>query len=468
MSRRTAIAKPLVALTMLAVAAVLVGACSSTSRPNGNSAGLTAHDYAAFAGITDPTYTHGDDCVGDLNKDGYNDVLINSHTDQWKLFYGSASGRFTPAPIQIPRGDRHGCAFADFNGDGLLDIYWSFGDCKGSGKCLNAKQLWIQQPNHTFVDEAAKWGITDAGSRGRAPVVVNANGDRRPDLFTGEDVGVKYPSSNKLWINEGNHFVLHNGQPTLEIGANCDAAADLTHNGLDDIGVCSPKNGFHLYRALGNGNYVDATTSFGLATYGKRAVRLADVNNDGWPDLISVTQKRVTVTLNDHGHFGKPVFSLTTKDAMDAALGDTTGDGHLDLYVQMGRKDPGPDKLFLGDGTGHFVPGPPIPMKHGDGESVTVLPHWRNGRDAFIVNNGYEYYTRGDHQLIAIDGTNRAPSNKSPSTSTLPLLPAALVPDLLTASIPPRRRLLRRRRDPERPSGGRGALRPPRTRRMTR
>ena len=411
MSHRSRAVRSLVAVTVLVVAAAVLGACSSSSGGKTTTAkGLTATDYAKWAGIVDHTLTHGDDCVGDLNKDGHPDVLLNSHTDQWKLYYGSASGKFTLAPFGIPRGDRHGCAFADFNGDGLLDIYFSFGDCRGSGKCLNPRQLWIQQPNHTFVDEAAQWGITDKYSRGRAPVVLDANGDKRPDLFTGEDTGVKYPSSNKLWINEGNHFVLHNGPPTLEIGANCDAAADLTHDGLDDLAVCSPTKGFHLYRALGNGNYVDATTAFGVPAYGKRSVRFADVNHDGWADIITVAQKRVTVILNDHGHFGKPVFSLTTKNAIDAALGDTTGDGNLDLYVQMGGT--ATDKIFLGDGTGHFTPGPTIPAKHGSGESVTVLPHWRNGRDAFIVNNGWETI-RGDRQLIAVDGTSSSPSTKT-------------------------------------------------------
>ncbi len=40
--------------------------------------------------------------------------------------------------------------------------------------------------------------------------------------------------------------MLHAGPPTLEIGDvnNCPAAADITHDGLDDIGVCTPTQGF--------------------------------------------------------------------------------------------------------------------------------------------------------------------------------------------------------------------------------
>ena len=45
--------------------------------------------------------THGDDCVGDLNGDGHLDVLLNIHTDQWQLLYGTANGNFTPAPTQF-------------------------------------------------------------------------------------------------------------------------------------------------------------------------------------------------------------------------------------------------------------------------------------------------------------------------------------------------------------------------------
>jgi hypothetical protein len=396
-------------ISVVAVLLSVLSACGggSDAKPANNTtvAGLTARDEAGSAGLADRTRTHGDDCVGDINGDGHADVLLNSHTDQWRLLYGSARGVFTPAPTPIPKGDRHGCVFADFNGDGRFDIYFAIGDCKGT--CRNAKELWIQRPDHTFVNEAAQWGISDPESRGRVPIEVNANGDKRPDLFTGEEVGVNFPSANKLWINTGTKFVLQKGPPTGEIGNNCAAAADLTHNGLDDIAVCTPTKGFFLYRALGNGNYSLATTSFGLQPYGRRTVRFVDVNHDGWPDFISVTQKRVTVQLNDHGHFGKAVFSLPTDNAQDVALGDADGDGNLDVYVQMRATNADPDRIFLGDGTGHFVAGPSVPQRHGEGESATVLPGWRNGRDAFIVNNGYEE-TYGERQLIVVDGTRRS------------------------------------------------------------
>ncbi len=265
-------------LGVVAVVALLLGGCGSGSSAKGASTtGLVARDEAQAAGIFDHTRTHGDDCVGDVNKDGYVDVLLNSHTDQWRLLYGTASGTFKLA-MAIPLRDRHGCVFADFNGDGLPDIYFAIGNCKGM-TCRNAKELWIQKPDHTFVDEASKWGVTDPGARGRVPIAVNANGDRRPDLFTGEEIGVQFPSSNKLWINEGTHFVLHRGPPTLEIGNHAAAAADITHNGLDDIAVCTPTMGFHLYPRSGT-----ATTP---TTTRRSASKAGDGASYGWSTSIA-------------------------------------------------------------------------------------------------------------------------------------------------------------------------------------
>ena len=141
-------------LLLALVTTLLIGACGGN--PASRTPGLVAHDNAQWAGIADHTRTHGDDCVADINHDGHLDVLLNAHTDQWQLLYGSASGKFTLA-MRIPLHDRHGCAVADFNGDGLLDIYFAIGDCKGR-ICRNPKELWIQRPNQTFVDEAAQWG----------------------------------------------------------------------------------------------------------------------------------------------------------------------------------------------------------------------------------------------------------------------------------------------------------------------
>ena len=156
---------------------------------------LQATDVADTVGIAQPSRTHGENCVADLDGDGLTDLLLSAHSDPWQLYMGQPDGRFVRSNNIVfePR-DRHGCAVADFDTDGLLDIYVSIGACRGM--CTNPKELWIQQDDHTFIDAAEAWGVSDPGGRGRVPVVLDANGDELPDLFTGAEEAVSIGGSH--------------------------------------------------------------------------------------------------------------------------------------------------------------------------------------------------------------------------------------------------------------------------------
>ena len=218
---------------------------------------------------------------------------------------GRPDGTFERAPeLALSPQDRHGCAVADFNGDGMVDIYFSVGACRGT--CEAPKELWIQQSDGTFVDEAERWGISDPGARGRVPLVLEADGDGRPDLFTGAEEGVDLPSLSRLWINAGDHFELDEGPLTNDVGNLCAAAADLDGDGLDEVAICTPEDGFRLYRNQG-GHYVEATTEVGLEDFGRRTVEFVDLDDDGDQDLATVTRSRVQVHPNEGGGFAAPI-----------------------------------------------------------------------------------------------------------------------------------------------------------------
>jgi hypothetical protein len=367
---------------------------------------MVARDVApaAGAGVARATHTHGEDCVADMNGDGKTDLILSTHDltsapPAWPLMLGLGDGRFQlDDKFTLTPHDRHGCAVADFNGDGLLDVYLSIGGCRG--KCQSMKELWIQQKDHTFVNEAKQWGISDPDGRGRVPIVVNANGDHLPDLFTGQEEGVKYPSLNRLWINKGDHFELQKGPITNGNGNVCAAAADINGDGLDEIAVCTPTKGFFLYRNEG-GKFVLDTKSFDVAPYGRLTVKFPDLNGDHRPDLVTVTRTQVQVFLNQHGRYPSAAWSLDVTDGKDVAFGDINGDGNLDVYVQQGKQR---DQVFLNEGHGkRFEPGPTLPSKKGVGDSVVAIPDWKgSGRAAFLVNNGFQYDI-GPRQLIEFD-----------------------------------------------------------------
>lgn len=111
-------------------------------------------------------------------------------------------GRFTEVNTgTFVKSDRHDCAWGDANRDRLPDLYWAQG---ADDEREKANELWMQQPDGSFVNRSAEYGVTDPYGRGRDTTFIEVNQDGYPDLF----VGNRYPRSdgiaspNRLFINE--------------------------------------------------------------------------------------------------------------------------------------------------------------------------------------------------------------------------------------------------------------------------
>jgi hypothetical protein len=135
------------------------------------------------------------------------------------------------------------------------------------------------------------------------------------------------------------------------IGSGPPAFADLDGDGWPDL-ICDGK----LYRNDGGKRFVDVTKESGLA--GSGAAVIADVDNDGRPDVYFCGGKGAL-----YRNLGKMRFEDWTKKvpenkhqrSLAAAFGDVDGDGSVDLYVSNYEdwKDntyPYPDLLFRNKG----------------------------------------------------------------------------------------------------------------------
>ena len=122
------------------------------------------------------------------------------------------------------------------------------------------------------------------------------------------------------------------------------AVGDYDRDGLPDIFFCGLESSNALYKNLGNWKFKDVTVDAGLVFPTKpcRGAVFADINGDGFPDLlVSTLDEGVRCFMNDgRGKFADKTVDARTRSryaAMTIALADVDGDGTLDLYVANNR-----------------------------------------------------------------------------------------------------------------------------------
>lgn len=148
------------------------------------------------------------------------------------------------------------------------------------------------------------------------------------------------------------------------------ASAEFNHDGNIDLvyidGVAAPT--LHILLGRGDATFAheqDIPLPSGICGYLNCVINLADVTNDGNPDIIlggngtSAAQMAV-LTGNGDGTFNAPTISTLPNSNgnypslnTQMGIGDINGDGALDLVVP----DPMGEKLYilLGNGTGKFT-----------------------------------------------------------------------------------------------------------------
>lgn len=106
-----------------------------------------------------------------------------------------------------------------------------------------------------------------------------------------------------------------------------------------------------LYRNTGNGNFVDVTATAGCAGFSLTlACAFFDYNEDGWPDLLEVSEKGVLIPNEIYRNNGNGTFTPVAAtigasiavNGMGVDFADVFNDGGLDFYCT----DAPPDHLF--------------------------------------------------------------------------------------------------------------------------
>lgn len=225
--------------------------------------------------------------AGDLNRDGFDDLVISSLSDG-KVCILRATGpdfQFEAAPQNLTVAGRPlGLALADFDGDGDVDIavsrnqdnYVNVYKNDGTGGMTVLAEIPVgAAPNYLRT--------TDFNADGRNDLVVsNGLSDSITVLIAQPQVG----SFASLDVRVGE-------RPTALL------TRDLNRDGFPDILVASLL-GADVFVLLGDGRGGFPSQTRFPATYLASAADLADMNGDGLPDLAvaSVKTKRISVYRN--------------------------------------------------------------------------------------------------------------------------------------------------------------------------
>jgi hypothetical protein len=364
----------------------------------------------------------------DEDGDGDQDVLISYHDQGGKLwrkdghaFARVASHAFPMENADGYRVDRHDCAWADVNLDGLPDAFCSVGRTGFNNVKIGVhsdNELWLQRDDHSFIDVGTEWGVGDPYGRGRDALFIDANGDKWPDLYVGNEPprdgdtdGATYGAS-KLFLNQhGTGFVDAPGYGLDHFSGGCAVKGDLDGDGYVDLITCS-KEGIRVYHNDADQGFSDVTGASGFQVFMKDGVQhtsyvtravLTDLDGDGKLDFVGVRSDRLVYRLND-GTGGFPAQKTIWRgaDARDVAAGDADGDGDPDLFLVLtnaaGSTTNPDDLLFVN--TDLAFTGNVAPPATGKGDGVVAFDYNGDGRDEFLVLNGAD--VPGPVQLLSL------------------------------------------------------------------
>ncbi|MFL5736645.1 MAG: FG-GAP repeat domain-containing protein [Actinomycetota bacterium] len=383
-----------------------------TPVPKSRAIKVVARSREKQAGISEITRSRGA-VVFDYDGDHWPDFLLGRHQFAARLYHNDGNGHFTEvSPGEFKAIDRHYCSAADVNADGQPDVFCATGANKGSE--LKQNELWIQQPDHSFVNEASRYGVADVFGRGRDEAFLDLNGDGYPELFLGDsgDRPDGIPSPNRFFLNRNGERYQEGVSYDLnkEFGDSCGQSFDYNLDGHPDLLLCTT-SGLRLYEdADGGHSLVDVTSKTGLGQHVKDAT-VADFNGDGWPDIAILTQDdHLRVALQEHGTFELAFRTPLGASGVSIAAGDVNRDGRPDLYIARGHSKSlqnAPDLMLLDGQDGHDFEPMRIPsVPTGSAESVSPIDYDRNGLTDFIVTNGQNGTLPGPVQLLAFFPAN--------------------------------------------------------------
>lgn len=356
------------------------------------------------------SYNGGGVAIGDLNNDGYDDVYLTSNSNGNKLYLNHGNFKFEDVTAEAGVAGRlswcTGVTMADVNGDGFLDIYVCHsGNLSGAKR---ANELFINKgPDEkgipVFTEQAQAVGLADSAFSNQAAFFdYDLDGDldmvllnHSPIRFNNlDETGIRYLMNKtdsltglKLFRNDNGFFKevtmqsgIRNSRLNFNLGV---SVADINNDGWPDMYI---SNDYlapdYLYINNGNGTFRDELAeSLSASSEFSMGNDIADINNDGWPDIYTLDM------LPEDNHRQKLLFGSDNFELFDMTV-------KAGLNAQYMR-----NMLHLNNGNGSFSEiGQLAGVSNTDWSWAPLLADLDNDgwKDIFVSNGYLRDYTNMD------------------------------------------------------------------------
>jgi len=252
-------------------------------------------------------YNGGGVGIADFNKDGLNDIYFTSNQNANKLYINKGDFEFEDVTdaygVADAQGWTTGVSLIDINNDGYMDIYV----CKSgsSNPELRRNKLFVNQGGNSFVDMAKQYGIDDASYSNQAYFL---------DYDKDGDLDLYVVNHRADW----NNTIVYNPETEKKI---------------------EPFMSDRLFRNEGRG-FTDVSASAGIQnkTWGQSAA-IHDFNDDGWDDIYvcnDFIQGDQLWINNQKGGFTNEIhktFDHTSFFSMGSDVADLNNDDKADLVI---------------------------------------------------------------------------------------------------------------------------------------
>ncbi|MEP7144346.1 MAG: VCBS repeat-containing protein [Ferruginibacter sp.] len=348
------------------------------------------------------SYNGGGVAIGDLNNDGLDDIYLTSNQNGNRLYLNHGNFKFEDVTAKAGIAGRlswcTGVTMADVNSDGLLDIYVCHsGNLPGTKR---ANELFINKgPDEkgipVFAEQAPAFGLADSAFSTQAAFFdYDLDGDldmillnHSPIRFNNlDETAILYLINKtdsltglKLYRNDKGFFkevTLQSGIRNSRLNFNLGVSvADINNDGLPDIYIgndyFAPD---YLYINKGDGTFKDelaerlsVTSEFSMGN------DIADINNDGLPDIYTLDM------LPEDNHRQKLLFRSDNFALFNMNV-------HAGLHAQYMR-----NMLHLNNGNGSFSEiGQLAGVSNTDWSWAALLADFDNdGWKDIFVSNGF-------------------------------------------------------------------------------